>query len=418
MADVKRARVEMEDGREFEGFIIPETEASADDILLLKLDNGYNVGLSKKKIKKKEIIEGEAPIQKVPRAQVKGRGPTVSVVGTGGTIASRVDYFTGGVKASMDTDEILAAVPEAAQHAQLRFTNLFNKLSEDMVPQNWADIAAEVHSQLSDSEGVVVLHGTDTMHYTASALSFMLETPKPVVLTGAQRSSDRPSTDAFQNILCSLHTAQANLGEVVVCFHAGTSDDYNHVLRGNRSRKMHTSARSAFKSINCPPLARVWPGGKWEDLAGHSARGEGEAELQNAFEPKVALVKVFPGSDPSVLDYYASEGYKGIVLEGTGLGHVPVDPDNGRGWLPTIRELRDDLAIVVTSQALYGRTHRHVYTNLRKLSRLGAVFVGDMLPETAYTKLVWALGNFDMAKVPDIMKKNLHGELSPRTLQI
>jgi glutamyl-tRNA(Gln) amidotransferase subunit D len=326
-----------------------------------------------------------------------------------------VDYLTGGVKASMTAGEIFGAVPEAAGLADLKFTNLMNKLSEDMVPKNWAAIAAGVHKLLRNSEGVVVLHGTDTMHYTASALSFMLDTPKPVVLTGAQRSSDRPSSDAYMNVLCSINTAKSDVGEVVVCFHASTSDDFCHVIRGNRAFKGHSSARWAFRSINVPPLARVWPDGKFEKLSDYTERKKGKGKLLNKVEPRVALVKVFPGASPDVLNHYASKGYKGIVIEGTGLGHVPVNPDGGRGWIPTIKELRDDMLFVVTSQTLWGRTHKHVYTNLRKLSRLGVLFVGDMIPETAYTKLVWALGNFSRETAGKIMKKNVRGELSART---
>lgn len=415
VAEVKKVRVTMKDGRVFAGFVLPKTDFSHDDVILLKLENGYNVGLASKDIRKREFLKGKAPIMGVPRTELKGRGPLVSVLGTGGTIASRVDYLTGGVKASMTAAEIFGAMPEAAEHAQLRFTNLMSKLSEDMVPKNWAAIAAETHKLLKNSEGVVVLHGTDTMHYTASAVSFMLDTPKPVVFTGAQRSSDRPSSDAYGNVLASIQAAKSDIGEVVVCLHASMSDSYNYVIRGNRALKAHSSARWAFKSVNYPPLAKVWPDGKLEKVGEYFPRRKGGSKLENKFEPRVALVKVFPGASPDVLRHYASLGYKGIVLEGTGLGHVPVNPDNNRSWIPVIKELEDDMVFVVTSQTCSGRTHKNVYTNLRKLSRLGVLFGGDMLPETAYTKLVWALGNFSKNTTRKIMETNVRGELNART---
>ncbi len=418
MDRVRKARVTLRDGRVFVGYLLPRTEFSGEDVVVLKLENGYNVGLNSKDIRKKEFLKGKAPIRKVPRIKVKGKGPVVSVVGTGGTIASRVDYLTGGVRASMNTAEILSAIPEAAEHAELRFVNVMHKLSEDMTPKNWAEIASQVARALKHSEGVVVLHGTDTMHYSASALSFMLDTPKPVVFTGAQRSSDRPSSDAYMNILCSIEAAKSDVGEVTVCFHSSTSDDFNHLIRGNRARKLHSSARAAFKSVNYPPLAKVWPDGKFEKIADYFPRREGNLALHNKFEPRVALVKTFPGADPDVLRYYASKNYKGIVIEATGLGHVPVNPDGGKSWIPVIEELRDEVLFVITSQTLWGRTHRYVYTNLRKLSRLGVSFVGDMLPETAYTKLVWALGNFDPEDARSIMESNLKGEMEKRTVSV
>ena len=417
MVGEKRVRLTLKNGRSFAGFMLPKTEFSRKDITILKLDNGYNIGVGAAEIKKVDVLK-KLPPRKIPRLRIKGRGPRVSVIGTGGTVSSRVDYITGGVESSMSVEEILAFVPEAADHADLKFATAMNKLSEDMTPRNWVKIARETHKSLKDSEGIIILHGTDTMHYTASALSFMLDTDKPVILTGAQRSSDRPSTDAFLNILCSIHAAKSDVAEVGVCFHSGMSDDFNNLIRGNRARKLHSSARPAFVSVNRPPLASVWPNGKMKKGADYMKRGEAKLRLRPKLDGRVAIVKTFPGSDPEILSYYASQGYKGIIIEGTGLGHVPVSPGNKRSWIPVIEDFKDELVFVITSQTIFGRTHRNVYTNLRKLSSLGVSFVGDMTTEAAYAKLMWALGNHGREGAREIMEKNLKREMSPRTTVI
>ncbi len=423
--DNKQVIVKLKDGTEVEGIAIPKTEYSKDDILIVKRRDGYNVGVSKQRIKSIKVVgdvgarAGRAA--KADPKQFKG-GPGVGLLATGGTIASRVDYVTGGVRASMSAEEILSAVPEAGDFATIDFKTLFNKLSEDMTPQDWVRIAKATAALLKKNEGVVVLHGTDTLHYTAAALSFMIDSGKPVVLTGAQRSSDRPSSDAFENILASLRTAQSRIGETVVCFHSGTSDGSFDVMRATRVRKMHTSARPAFKSINTPVLATIDTAGRLKKLADFAERNNRKKTTVDAkLEDKVALVKVFPGSDPAVLEWYAGQGYKGVVLEGTGLGHVPVNPSNGRGWIPAIRKVMEEekLAVVMTSQAIYGRTHPYVYTNLRALSKEGVIFAGDILPETALVKLMWVLGHTNKTEeVAKLMRTDLRGELTPRTLQV
>ncbi|HDR53202.1 MAG TPA: Glu-tRNA(Gln) amidotransferase subunit GatD [archaeon] len=428
--DNQQVEIRMKDGRRLEGVALPSTDFSDKSILIVKLKNGYNVGLSRKdilRVERRGRVEGIGRMGGVGN-MLKGKPstgtrdvPPVGVLGTGGTVASRVDYVTGGVRASMTAEEILAFVPEVAEFADIKFVNLFSKLSEDMCPQDWPEIVRATARLLRQTEGVVVLHGTDTLHYTAAALAFMLTTSKPVVLTGAQRSSDRPSTDAFLNIQCGLRTALSDLGEPVVCFHSSTSDGTCDLMRATRTRKMHTSARAAFRSINTPVLARMDRGGKLEKLADYLLRSKGPAKVKVdvRLEPEVALVKVHPGADPRILKWYAQRGYKGVVLEGTGLGHVPVSPSNGRSWMPVIQKLAGEMAVVMTSQTIYGRTHPFVYTNLRELSQAGVIFAGDTLPETAMVKLMWVLGHTQkLEKVARQMQTNIKGELNPRTLEI
>ncbi|MBR9682001.1 MAG: Glu-tRNA(Gln) amidotransferase subunit GatD [Candidatus Altiarchaeota archaeon] len=420
--DNKQVLVTLKDGTIFEGIAIPTTESSSDGIIIVKRKDGYNVGIDKSKIKSVKVMGTvKTKVGKAQKSTLKFKGgPKVGLLATGGTIASRVDYTTGGVTASMSAEEILSAVPEVRNFATLDFKNLFNKLSEDMTPKDWVAMAKATVKLLEKNEGVVIFHGTDTLHYTAAALSFAIDSGKPIVITGAQRSSDRPSSDAFENIMASLRAAQSKVGETMVCFHSATGDGTYDLMRGTRVRKMHTSGRAAFKSINTPVLATITTKGELKPVSKFAKRDNKKATTLDArFEDKVALVKVFPGSDPAILEWYAKERYKGVVLEGTGLGHVPVSPSNEKSWIPIIKKVGKEMAIVMTSQTIYGRTHPHVYTNLRTLSREGVIFVGDMLPETALVKLMWVLGHTNKpTEVTKLMQTNLKGEINSRTIDV
>ncbi len=415
----KLVKLRLKDGREIIGYVLPRTVFSSPDIIVVKLKNGYNIGIAEEKVENIEVLGEEVELRGFEAPNFRGRGKKVFMLATGGTIASRVDYLTGGVKASMKPEEIVAFIPELAEFAELDFYLLFNKLSEDLTPLDWVKIAEKAAELANKSYGVVITHGTDTMHFTSAALSFMLSQGKPVVLTGAQRSSDRPSSDAFMNIICSVIAATSDIGEVGIVFHAGTSDDFCWFLRGTRARKLHTSARGAFQPVNTPPLAEIKPGGEIKRLWDYVKRSDAEIKADSKIEPKVAMVLAYPGSDPEVLYWYLERGYRGIVIQGTGLGHVPVNPEFAKSWIPVLEEVAREIPVVMTSQCIFGRTHRYVYTNLRKAVRAGAIYVGDMLPEVAYVKLIWVLGHVkEKQEVAKLMQKNLRGEISERTLQI
>jgi glutamyl-tRNA(Gln) amidotransferase subunit D len=268
-------------------------------------------------------------------------------------------------------------------------------------------VAEEVRS---GAEGVIITHGTDTMMYTAAALSFMLKTPVPVVLVGSQRSSDRPSSDAPMNAICAATVAISDIAEVCVVMHGTTNDDYCSIHRGTRVRKMHTSRRDAFQSINQHPLGRVdYLSRKVETYLPYRRRGEVELELKERLEPRCALVKYTPGSSPDILHYYIEKGYRGIVLEGTGLGHVSSD------WIEGIvRAREEDIPVVITSQCLRGRICDRVYDTGRDMLDAGAIEGSDMLPEVALVKLMWVLAN-NPAEVGPVMKTSLAEEISPFT---
>ncbi|MFA4645694.1 Glu-tRNA(Gln) amidotransferase subunit GatD [Pyrococcus kukulkanii] len=411
--------VKLEDGEkiEYKGLVMPPYELSEGDTLVIKLDNGYNIGIAVDKITSIEVIERAKARPEVhfkAELEPKPNLPSVTILGTGGTIASRVDYETGAVYPAFTAEELAKAVPEIFEIANVKSRLLFNIFSEDMKPSHWVRIAHEVAKELnSGAYGVVVAHGTDTMGYTSAALSFMLrDLNKPVILVGAQRSSDRPSSDAAMNLICSVRMAVSEVAEVMVVMHGETGDTYCLAHRGTKVRKMHTSRRDAFRSINDIPIAKIWSDGKIEFLRDdYRRRNEGEVWVDDKIEEKVALVKMYPGISPEIIDFFVDRGYKGIVIEGTGLGHTPND------MIPSIRRaVEEGVAVCMTSQCLYGRVHMNVYATGRRLLKAGVIPCEDMLPETAYVKLMWVLGHTqDLNEVRNMMLTNYAGEITPYT---
>ena len=271
--------------------------------------------------------------------------------------------------------------------------------------------------------GIVVTQGTDTLHYSTAAMSFFLQhLNKPVVFTASQRSIDRGSSDAFSNLLCAVNAAAKFDGAAVVtCLHGTSDDNYCILINGVNVRKMHTSKRDAFKSINVPPLAKIYEDGKIEILnSNYKKRNNEKVFVEDQFEPKTALIYVYPGMDPEIFDYYRQKKYKGIVIVATGLGHVStLNPK--QSLVKKIKELTDNgVPVVITSQTIYGRVHPYVYTPLRKLSiELNCIFAEGMLPETAYVKLGWVLPQAkDIEEVKEMMQTNYCGEIVDRITDI
>jgi glutamyl-tRNA(Gln) amidotransferase subunit D len=415
----------------YEGLLMPKTELGDENCIVLKMDNGYNVGIrfeGKIKIEKskkaepreiKEEMEFENGKEKIEKIKFDNKKPKVSLVMTGGTVISRVDYRTGGVSALERPEELLVNIPELKDFVCIKdIKTPFRKMSEDFDYKDWQKLATLVARELDENQGVVITHGTDTMHFTSAALSFMLKNlSKPVVLTGSQRSSDRGSSDAFMNIICSAHTALSNMAEVGICMHATTDDHYCYFIRGTKVRKMHTTRRDAFRSINEMPLAKVWPNGKIDILnKNYKKRSDGKVIADIKFEPKIALLKTYPGSEPEILEFLVKKGYKGFVIEGTGLGHVPTFAE--KSWIPSIKKIiKDGIPVVIATQTIYGRINPNVYTNLRILYHdAKAIPAEDMLPETAYVKLGWVLGHTkDLDKIREMMLTNMAGEITDRS---
>jgi len=399
------------------GIVMPPYELSKGETLTIKLDNGYNIGILIDQIAEVKILEKAKPREEISFKEVlpkKPGLPNVTIIGTGGTIASKIDYKTGAVHAAFTAEELAKAVPEIFEIANITPKLLFNIMSEDMRPEYWKKMAHEVAKALNSGEdGVIIGHGTDTMGYSAAALSFMLrDLGKPVIFVGSQRSSDRPSSDAAMNSICSTRMAVEDFGEVAVVMHGETSDTYCLAHRGTKVRKMHTSRRDAFRSINDVPIAKIWSDGRVEYLRDdYRKRRESEVWVDDKLEEKVALIKVYPGMSGKLIEFLVDKGYKGIVIEGTGLGHTPNE------IIPTIeRAVEEGVAVCMTSQCLYGRVNLNVYSTGRRLLKAGVIPCEDMLPETAYVKLIWVLGHTqNLEEVRNMMLTNYAGEITPYT---
>jgi glutamyl-tRNA(Gln) amidotransferase subunit D len=400
----------------YEGMLLDRAEDADEIHIVLKLKNGYNVGINIKDASIELIKKGEKPKIELSKLDIQkdSQKHDISIISTGGTVASIIDYKTGAVHPAFTADDLIRANPELLEHANIKGKAVLNILSENMKPEYWVKSARSIADEINDGAyGVVVAHGTDTMHYTSAALSFMLDTPVPVVITGAQRSSDRPSSDAFLNLLNSITAAKSDIAEVMVCMHATEDDTYCDLHRGTKVRKMHTSRRDTFRSINTSPLARVQNGGIeiLDEQLRYKTRTGGEVELRDAVESRVAFIKSYPGISGELIDYHVDKGYKGIVLEGTGLGHCPEE------IIPSIKRARDSgIPVVMTSQCLYGHINMNVYSTGRKLISAGVISAGDMLPETAYVKLSWALGQTDeIEEVEKTMQTNIAGEIEDKS---
>ncbi|MFA0833990.1 MAG: Glu-tRNA(Gln) amidotransferase subunit GatD [Methanobacterium formicicum] len=404
------------DDTEYRGMLLDRAEDADELHIVLKMDSGYNVGIALDGSDVKLLEKGDKPEINLPPLEIK-RDPEkmdVSIISTGGTVASIIDYKTGAVHPAFTADDLLRATPELLDEANISGKAIMNILSENMKPEFWIQSARAVADEITEgADGVVVAHGTDTMHYTASALSFILETPVPIIITGAQRSSDRPSSDAFINLMSSVAMAKSDIAEVTVCMHATENDNQAHIHRGTRVRKMHTSRRDTFNSINSPPLASVKDGRVKiiDKTFTPRKRGECQLEVNDSLEEKVGFIKSYPGIAAELLDYHIDNGYRGILMEGTGLGHCP---DH---LIPSLERAADEeIPVVMTSQCLYGRTNLNVYSTGRKILTSGVISVGDMLAETAYVKLVWALGQTNqLEEVKTIMQTNLKGEMDEKS---
>ncbi|MBI5459295.1 Glu-tRNA(Gln) amidotransferase subunit GatD [Methanobacterium sp.] len=403
-------------GTEYRGMLLDRAEDADQLHIVLKMDSGYNVGLALAEAEVKLLEKGDKPEINLPPLDIH-RDPgkmDVSIISTGGTVASIIDYKTGAVHPAFTADDLLRATPELLDEANISGNAIMNILSENMKPEFWVQSACAVADEINEgADGVIVAHGTDTMHYTAAALSFIMESPVPIVITGAQRSSDRPSSDAFLNLMSSVAMAKSDIAEVTVCMHATENDNKAHIHRGTRVRKMHTSRRDTFNSINSPPLAKVKDGKVKiiDKKFAYRKRGEYQLEVNDSLEEKVGFIKSYPGIAAELLDYHIDKGYRGLLIEGTGLGHCP---DH---LIPSLQRAADEeIPVLMTSQCLYGRTNLNVYSTGRKLLSAGVIPAEDMLPEVAYVKLVWALGQTSkLEEVKKIIETNLKGEMDEKS---
>lgn len=413
-------------GNIYEGIIMPRIELGDTSSIVIKLDNGYNIG-----IKYEKGIEINKLKEKTPRVSVKKekirfdpKKPSVSILATGGTIASKVDYRTGGVVPITTAEELVSAVPELKEIANIRTRIILSMFSENMQFEHYKIIAKEIAKEIKKGvDGIVITHGTDTMQYTAAMLSFMLQDlPMPVVLVGSQRSSDRGSSDSASNLISAVNfAANGNAAGVFICMHENEDDKNCLIHAGVSVRKMHTSRRDAFRSINSLPVAKVdYETKKIKYLNENFMKRDKKRKLKlkNEIEKKVALIKITPNMDSDVIKFYMNKKYKGLILEGTGLGHAPVTEldkytQGNRQLFEILKKACSKMIIGMASQCVYGRVNMNLYSTGRDLQTIG-IIPCEMLPEVAFMKLAFLLGNYKMKDAKELLNKNLAGEIPQR----
>ncbi len=400
----------------YTGIILPRSETADPFHIVLKLRSGYNIGINAGSITAVEIQGRKEAHYKIPEKEFPydPKKPRVKLFGTGGTIASRLDYRTGAVIPAFSPGELYGSVPELADICNLETEKLYGVFSENMGPEQWIGTAQAIGREIAKGvTGIVIGHGTDTMHHTAAILSFMVQnSPVPIVMVGSQRSSDRPSSDAALNLMHSVKAAaESDIAEVMVCMFGPTSDLYGLLHRGTRVRKMHSSYRSTFRTIGDIPIAMV----SREKITPlrqdyRRRRREGDVVINTAFEEKVSIVYYYPNMKPDILDSLIDNGYRGIVIAGTGLGHV------NKPLYPALKRAKDNkIAVYMTVQTLWGYVQMYVYDTGRDMMELGVVPAANMLPEVAYVKLGWALGQTgDLDEIYKLMLTPVAGEITER----
>jgi len=400
----------------FDGTILPRAENDDDSHIVLKIASGYNIGLNTDTIRDITELSYEKAIYQIPEKEFpySDDKPNVKLFGTGGTIASRLDYRTGAVIPAFSPGELYGAVPELADICNITTEKLFAVFSENMGPDQYKALAIAIGKEIEKGiDGIVIGHGTDTLHHTAAALTFMIQDqPIPVVLVGSQRSSDRPSSDAALNLMYAAYAAgHSAIAETVVCMFGPTSDEYGFLHRGTRVRKMHSSYRSTFRTIGDIPLAKVTINSVelLKDTY-NPRRKDRKVRILPYFEEKVSIVYYYPNMRPDIIDSLVDNGYRGIVIAGTGLGHV------NKPLYPALeRAAKEGVAIYMTVQTLWGYVHMYVYETGRDMMDLGVIPAENMLPEVAYIKLGWALGQTDdLEEVRKIMLTPINDETTER----
>ncbi|MDI1496064.1 MAG: glutamyl-tRNA(Gln) amidotransferase subunit D [Cenarchaeum symbiont of Oopsacas minuta] len=392
---------------DYEGTLMPRYESNAKDVIVLKLKNGYNVGIRIDNAGAKKITTSLKSMVKIQKNKIENKNPEkILLLSTGGTIASKIDYRTGAVTPVLLPEDLLTLMPELVDIANIDVKTIFSEHSENIVPEQWVKVAKFLDG-LAKSEyvGIIITHGTDTMQHTASYLAFALQGfPKPVILTGSQRSSDRPSSDAASNLIGSMRFLVSNPNPGIFVAMQQNGDDVA-VHLATRVRKNHTSKRGAFETIGSNPAYIVTDGKVEKNLEFFNSDQYLPKITMNT---KVGLVKYYPGFDSGIIDYAVNSGYRALILEGTGLGHV------GRTMYDSIiNASHDGIFLGMTSQCIDGNVNMNVYESGRDLQKMGVIPLSGMLPETALVKAMWATGFANSVKdIQDMMTQNIAGEFA------
>ena len=411
-----RVKLTNDAGSVFEGVILPRSETFDDLHIVIKMVNGYNVGVHVDRVTEVEELGWKEAVYKIPEKEfpVRPNLPKVTLLGTGGTIASRLDYRTGAVIPAFTPGELYGAVPELADICNLTNRKLFGVFSENMARDNYIALALAIGEEIAAGvDGIVIGHGTDTMGHTAAVLSFMVQdSPVPIVLVGSQRSSDRPSSDAALNLIHAVRTAAyGDIAEVMIAMFGPTSDRYGLLHRGTRCRKMHSSYRSTFRTVGDIPLATVSRDSFTYLSKDYRRRDKSrQVRVDPVYDERTTILYYYPGMHPDLVDALVEKGYHGIVIAGTGLGHV------NKPLYPALkRAIEQGVHVVMAVQTLWGYAKMYVYDTGRDLLDIGIVPLDNMLPETALMKLSWVLAHTrDHAEVARMMTTPIAHEITPR----
>lgn len=408
---------------ELTGMLMPQEK----EFLVIKLDNGYNIGIDRRKIKNLKLIKKYSKKkEKTERKKISKKLPKVSILHTGGTIASKVDYETGAVHAHFTPEELISMFPELSKIVSIRSRLVANIMSENIRFVHYNILAKEIDKEIKKgADGIIITHGTDTLHYTSAALSFILENlPIPVLLVGAQRSSDRGSSDAAINLIsAATFIANSNYCGVAICMHESVNDDKCLIMDGTKVRKMHASRRDAFRPINTTAIAKVDFNKKKINLMrkNYDKKDKKRKLKLRLFKEnvKVGIVKLYPNMYAH--EFLNYKNYHGLVLEGTGLGHGPIGQidrytKEHSKIKNAIKKLSNSTVIVMSSQTIYGRLQMNVYSTGREIQKIGVIGnYSDMTPETTFIKLAWLLSNYKKEDVKKLITENLRGEITERT---
>lgn len=405
----------------YKGKLMPKPENGDPESVIIKLESGYNIGVKTQEIELLEKRETEE--QALTEVEHSDEKADILVLHTGGTIASRVSYEEGGVKPAFDPEDLIEMYPELPEICNIRSKVVAQMLSEDMEPEHWQEIAEKIDEEKDKYDGIIVGHGTDTMQYTGAALSLMLKgIDTGVILVGSQRSSDRPSSDAAMNLYSAVKfLTDTEFTGIGACMHSTTNDDRCSIMPGNKIRKMHTSKRDAFEPVNAQRIGTV-------DYQNSKVEVEQETDNGKEYSPEIELntevgyIKIRPGMEPEELDWLKKKGYNGVIIEGTGLGHMPVNSFDDKTQhhekiLGKIEEIAEEAVVVMASQCINGRTNMNVYDAGLKIQEAGVIGAKDMHPELAYVKLMWSLGQADsLDEAEQIMGENIAGEIQERSI--
>ena len=391
----------------YSGIVMPRYEHSDDKHIVLKLKSGYNIGLEIKyieKVEKKSSIETK--IETKENIEKNDSLPNILLLSTGGTIASKIDYRTGAVTPVLTAEELNSSVPELSKIANIETKVLFSEYSEYIMPEHWVKIAETVKEySKSQYTGIIIAHGTDTMHYTSAYLSFALAGfPIPIALVGSQRSSDRASSDAALNLIGAVKfLTESKTNGIYIAMHQDENDETIACHIGTRVRKNHTSKRGAFQTIGNDPAFLIVNDKIQKNMKRDFFKLD-DFEPKIKINQKVALVKYHPGYNPDLLKNLIDSGVKAIIFEGTGLGHI------GENMYPVVK-MANEKGIFkgMTSQCIDGMVRMTVYESGRDLLNLGIIPLENMIPEIALVKAMWVTGNTEKF---DEIKENMLKEIA------